>query len=459
MDFGGTSVSGPRPYNEDTYLLKDLSGYASQLGGLKAFIMVSDGMGGHESGDVASRLAVQAAESYIDDLLGMAATNALDLEPAIALTEIVAEAHQAIVTAAAEAGGSSMGATFVGAFVSEQRAWIGHVGDSRAYLIRKGEGRQLTIDHSAVGRMIAEGVLTEEQAQNHPQRNVIEKALGFDGAEAEVDLVDLDPGDVLVLCSDGLSTVLSGSDMAGIVGAAANAQYASASLDDEAIKAGTDDNTTAVVWCDDWSMFKSLVPKGRESRKAASAARRAAGRHRNAQSSSLWIAGALGVAALVMISFGVLASPKAGTVSKDAGRVTSPPPSTTDTRTPPSKPTPEYQRANRLIAKKTTLRLEPTKGSTAVAVVQEEMRVFIDSKANAKDSKRELDKNGDVWTWYPVSRTWLEAKYPAGSQLTGLKPASGFEVWSEPGSKWPKLVWVRGDLLKATEPANSSENK
>ncbi|MEI7813916.1 MAG: protein phosphatase 2C domain-containing protein [Coriobacteriia bacterium] len=336
MELGGVSVPGPRPYNEDTYLLKDLSAYESQLGGLKAFIMVSDGMGGHESGDVASRLARESAEAYVDDLVSLATQKPLAIEPAIALTEIVAEAHQAVVNAAAAAGGSSMGATFIGAFVSENRAWIGHVGDSRAYLLHRGEGRQLTVDHSAVGRMISEGVLTEEQAQTHPQRNVIEKALGFEGSDAEVDIVDFDFGDVLVLCSDGLSTVLSGIDIAEIAAAAPDAQAAAASLADEAIKAESDDNTTAVIWCDDWALFQRSSPLGQPSRRRVSPAVRAASRHRRAQSSSLWIAAGLGVAAVLLIGFmalspkpgGGASGPSTGSVSSSLG--TRPKPSAPD---------------------------------------------------------------------------------------------------------------------------------
>jgi serine/threonine protein phosphatase PrpC len=302
MELGGNSVPGPRPYNEDTFLLKDLRDLSFRLSGLRAFVLVSDGMGGHQSGDVASRIARETAEAYIDDCRRLASEGSLSIEPALALQEIVSEAHAGILRAAEEAGGASMGATFVGAFVGTDRAWIGHVGDSRAYLIHKGEGRQITVDHSQVGRLIADGVLTEEQAQHHPSRNVIERALGFSGAEAEVDIVDLHVGDALVLCSDGLSTVLSGADIAAICAASPSAQEACANLTKEALAAETDDNTTAVVWAEDWGAFRMSSPHELGRRKQVSAVRRAAARHRNAHSASLWFAGVAAVAVLMLVA-------------------------------------------------------------------------------------------------------------------------------------------------------------
>ena len=142
-----------------------------------------------------------------------------------------------------------MGSTFVGLLARPGRAWIGHIGDSRAYLLRGADGRQLTEDHSQVGRLIAEGVLSEEQAQAHPGRNVIDRALGFPSAgEPEITDVDLEPGDVVLLCSDGLSTVLTGQRMAQIVGEVTGLAAAAEALVTEAVAAGTDDNTTAVLW-------------------------------------------------------------------------------------------------------------------------------------------------------------------------------------------------------------------
>lgn len=302
MDFGGSSVSGPRPYNEDNYLILDLSEHKRVLGGLTAFILISDGMGGHQSGDVASRVAVEAAGDYVRDLIGMAKQSHIKLDVGQALREIVDEAHQAILRAAQEQGAASMGATFVGAFMSDRRAWIGHVGDSRAYLLHDGGAAQVTVDHSQVGRMIAEGILTEEQAQHHPQRNVIERALGFEGVAAEVTEIELQSGDAIVLCSDGLSTVLSAAAIAQIAVSSNSAEAAANQLTADALTAETDDNTTAVVASDDWSLFRMSAPQLKQSRRESSKARREAMKHRRASKTSWYIAGVVVLVGVVVLA-------------------------------------------------------------------------------------------------------------------------------------------------------------
>ena len=325
MELGGESVSGPRPYNEDSYLFVDLSDDAAALGGLTAFAIVSDGMGGHQSGDVASRVAVEAARAYIDDLRTMARGSQIKLDVAQALREISSEAHHAVVRAAEEHGGSNMGATLVAAFISGNRAWIGHVGDSRAYLVHNGTARQLTVDHSQVGRMISEGILTEEQAQHHPQRNVIERALGFEGTTAEVTQAEIESGDAVILCSDGLSTVLTGADLAAVTSGASSAQEAARRLTEEAVKAGTDDNTTAVIMCDDWDLLRASAPRRESGRRAASKARRDALRHRRASRTSV-VFGVVALIAIAALAFGAVMStrPTAGRGSQATAPVTGP---------------------------------------------------------------------------------------------------------------------------------------
>jgi len=312
MDLGGSSVPGPRPYNEDNYLLTDLSQHRKRLGGLTAFIMVSDGMGGHASGDVASKLAVETATSYLKDLIALAEESDLEVDAPQALREISEESHDAIVTAAGENGGGSMGATFIAALVARDRAWIGHVGDSRAYLISGGKARQLTVDHSQVGRLIAEGVLTEEQAQHHPSRNVIDRALGFKGASAEITEVRLHPGDAIVLCSDGVSTALSGDDMAAIMTGQRDAMHAADALVNDAILAGGDDNATAVVWTDDWAVFQKANGSAGRARHGRARGRKQTSRHYRAQRASFVAIGIMVVLALVFIGSTMMSTPPRG---------------------------------------------------------------------------------------------------------------------------------------------------
>ncbi|MCL1797654.1 MAG: protein phosphatase 2C domain-containing protein [Eggerthellaceae bacterium] len=259
MRLAGFTTAGPRPVNEDSFYCRDFSDVPSFSNEVSAFAMVSDGMGGHDGGDVASRLAAQASEFYIANLLEMGQTNQVDLDVPHALKEIVANANEAITQEMQARGKTSMGATFVGAFLSPTKAWIAHVGDSRAYLIHHGETIQITKDHSAVGRMLSEGLITEKEAQNHPRRNVIERALGMTIDDPEITEVSLSGGDALLLCSDGLSTVLSAQALGEGIMRAATIEDAPYDLVSLALKKDTDDNTTAVVMVDNWNAMKAYA--------------------------------------------------------------------------------------------------------------------------------------------------------------------------------------------------------
>jgi protein phosphatase len=260
MKIAGFSTAGPRPINEDSFYVVDFSEVRSFSGGISAFIMVSDGMGGHEGGDVASRMAVQSAECYLNQLIKMGESHQVELDVPLAFKEIVRNANEAIQQEMQARGNSGMGATFVGAFVSPMKAWIAHVGDSRAYLIHRGTARQLTKDHSAVGRLLSEGLITEKQAQAHPERNVIERALGFTDDDPEITEIPLFRGDALLLCSDGVSTVLTTQLLAECVLRAKDIEAAAKDTVMMALKKNSDDNATAVVATVNWSALKARAP-------------------------------------------------------------------------------------------------------------------------------------------------------------------------------------------------------
>lgn len=405
MELGGASVSGPRPYNEDNLLTIDMTSRERELGGLQAFLMVSDGMGGHQGGDVASRVAIESAADYVNDLMRLAEQAQLEVDARKALEEIGAEAHAAVRRAAEERGGSNMGATLVAAFVGRKQAWIGHIGDSRAYLIRDGEARQLTVDHSQVGRMIAEGILTEEQAQHHPSRNVIDKALGFEGSDVEVTEVSVRPGDVLVLCSDGLSTVLSGTDIAHIAASQPNADKAAQALTDEAIKAGTDDNTTAVVWCEDWSLFRMSVPQLRTTRQQASRARREGAKHRNASKTSLYAAALLVVVLGVVLAV-AMNGPKGGTVVPAAAPAAGPKEATASVDASAVPGARKPQTGERIVVNRgVNLRKTPSVTEDNIRFRTKKKTKFtllpMSESTSVKDAKgvqwRQVDPNSDEW--------------------------------------------------------------
>lgn len=247
MDLGGYSATGPRDANEDNYYMRAFPPSVHIDNKIDSFVMVSDGMGGYQGGDVASRLAVEYARQYLDKLIELASGKLIQLEPDVALAEIANGAHEAIMAEVHAHDNASMGATFVGAFVSPTHAWIGHVGDSRAYVVRDGKAIQLTEDHSKVGRMLSRGIITEEQAQNHPDRNRIERALGFDNAKVEFTEVALQPNDALLLCSDGVYTVLDKGEIGSIFDLGYGASETAKQVVNAALQADTDDNSTAVV--------------------------------------------------------------------------------------------------------------------------------------------------------------------------------------------------------------------
>lgn len=177
--------------------------------GSRAFLAVADGMGGHAGGDVASDIAIKACRRSVEACL------ALGDSPLTAIRQAVEAANEAILQAQIEAPDTQgMGTTLTAALVWGDRIYIGHCGDSRAYLIRTGESVQLTSDHSVVGELMRNGRITADEAMTHPQRNLITQALGMrDGLVVETIDVSWQPGDVLLLCTDGLSTLVRAQEV------------------------------------------------------------------------------------------------------------------------------------------------------------------------------------------------------------------------------------------------------
>ena len=163
--------------------------------------VVADGMGGAQAGEVASRMAIETFEE------GLPTSG----PPEARLAELVRSAnHRIYDRSRAEQGRAGMGTTLTAAFLDDARLAVAHVGDSRAYLFRDGQLTRLTQDHSLVDELVRQGKLTEEQAAEHPQRSIITRALGPE-PEVEVDTwtYPVRAGDVLLLCSDGLTSTAS----------------------------------------------------------------------------------------------------------------------------------------------------------------------------------------------------------------------------------------------------------
>ena len=216
--------------------------------------IVADGMGGHAGGGIASRIAV---DSLIGTIRAAAsAGGALSVQPSRAvdlLTEALSIAHEAIHQAALQNQElEGMGTTIVACLLCPDppsHAVFAHVGDSRAYLLRDRLFQALTTDHSYVQKLVAQGSLTEGEASRHPQRNVLLRALGIPGQSIpDTRIQPLEPDDVLLLCTDGLTKMLREEEILSLLSdTQASSTDMSRQLVDRANENGGKDNTTVVL--------------------------------------------------------------------------------------------------------------------------------------------------------------------------------------------------------------------
>jgi serine/threonine protein phosphatase PrpC len=222
-----------RRVNEDRYAL------APDLG----LYVVADGMGGHRAGQVASQLAAETAVRTTQAMHGAEAS------PSEKLRQVLRYAnHQIFATAQAQPELSGMGTTLVALLAVQGRIGLVHCGDSRAYLIRGGQIRCLTSDHSLVGELLRRQEISEAAAREHPHRHVLTRALGV-RPQVEGDYVEMTPqdGDVFALCSDGLTNLVKDEEIASAIVRNRNLQDACDALVAWANERGGDDNITVVL--------------------------------------------------------------------------------------------------------------------------------------------------------------------------------------------------------------------
>ena len=201
---------------------------------------VADGMGGAQAGEVASRIAIEAFQQ------GLPGTGGAEER----LAEIAREANREIYERSHLGDDyAGMGTTLTAALLEDDHVAIAHVGDSRAYMYREPELVRLTRDHSLVDELVQRGKLTEEEALEHPQRSIITRALGPE-PEVEVDTwtYPVQPGDVLLLCSDGLTSMIGESEIAGILQSEPSLDAAASRMIDAANEAGGRDNITVILF-------------------------------------------------------------------------------------------------------------------------------------------------------------------------------------------------------------------
>jgi len=227
---GVTDTGRRRLRNEDAFICEP------------PLFAVADGMGGARAGEVAARLAAAALEDA-----------GVETKGEQGVTAMIVEANRRIwERAVADPTTAGMGTTVTAALVDIDSGTvaIGHVGDSRAYLLRAGSLEQLTTDHSLVAELVSSGVLTPEEAERHPQRSAITRALGTEPAvDVEVLTIAGEPGDLYLICSDGLPTMLADSAVAAALEAAErDPAVAAEALVAAANRQGGEDNITVVLF-------------------------------------------------------------------------------------------------------------------------------------------------------------------------------------------------------------------
>ena len=241
LEFASLSHIGQvRQKNEDAVGQFEPSDEAQRSAKGQIFV-VADGMGGHRGGDIASKLAV---ETIIDTYYA-----APDANPVHALDAAFSEANKAILSKSmADVALFGMGTTCTALLVLNGNGYFAHVGDSRAYLLRDGALRQVTEDHSLVGEMVKSGMLSDEDAQHHPKRNVITRSLGTneDLTTDFPETLKFETGDTVLLCSDGLTSMVTDVQIRDIL-AANSPSDACQALVDLANENGGKDNVSVQI--------------------------------------------------------------------------------------------------------------------------------------------------------------------------------------------------------------------
>ena len=235
-----TDVGRVRDHNEDSFLIDEAAG----------LVAVADGMGGHRGGEVASAAALEA--------LRIAFVAGSSIEHAVVV------ANDAVYDqSVADPNLRGMGTTLTAGVLTEQTFVLGHVGDSRAYLARDGGLRRVTTDHSLVEELIQAGELTEAEAEHDPRRSQITRALGLEpGVRVDIEEITLRPGDRILLCSDGLTNMVSEPELAAGLAATSDPQVLADELVSAANAAGGVDNITVIIIDVDGEMVESADDPG-----------------------------------------------------------------------------------------------------------------------------------------------------------------------------------------------------
>ena len=236
--FAGTDVGKMREMNQDNYYI---SGNEDKF---KLYI-VADGMGGYKGGEIASAIAIASAKNYLENNFDDIEHDKINIQKLV--KSAIEYANMVVYEKAKEEKElSEMGTTMELCLIYGNRAYIGHVGDSRIYRIRKNYIRKLTTDHSYVEELVKDGTITKEEAAKHPKKNMLMKAVGCNSyVEPDIMVKGFEKDDILVITSDGLTNMVTDEQIYNIV--KENTESATQKLIDKANEQGGYDNITVVV--------------------------------------------------------------------------------------------------------------------------------------------------------------------------------------------------------------------
>ncbi|MFC1595830.1 Stp1/IreP family PP2C-type Ser/Thr phosphatase [Candidatus Margulisiibacteriota bacterium] len=229
-----------RDLNEDHLIAREVSGRHD----VRGIYAVADGMGGHNAGEIASQMAIDTFGGLAHSAPGFASNGykyVLEETVAMANKQVFTEAHS-------DASKKGMGTTFTGVLVEQNNIHIAHVGDSRAYILRAGRMQMITEEHSYVAELLKKGKITKDEAKGHTDSNVITRAIGLkDTVQPDVKSLKLQDGDVMILCSDGLTDLVLEHEIQKVVETSKDPQAAADELVRAANMRGGDDNITVIV--------------------------------------------------------------------------------------------------------------------------------------------------------------------------------------------------------------------
>lgn len=235
---GDSNTGLVRKHNEDSYLCLDLSGDEV---GIDAVMVVADGMGGHAAGEVASAIAINRIKQRCESSYFVAE------DILWAMSKLLSEVNQEVIKEGEDPNNRGMGTTCTLVVINDSQLYYAHVGDSRAYLFHNDGLTQITTDHSWVEEAVKMGLIPREKAREHPNRNIITRAIGLEpDVKVDIGQLELSGGETVLLCSDGLNSMLTDGEIKMVLSEGSMDTVCSR-LIQEANNAGGEDNTTVVI--------------------------------------------------------------------------------------------------------------------------------------------------------------------------------------------------------------------